>query len=100
MLYLCLSQPNTTILFTDGSQTNTRDALQRATSQNTKTGAAFKLTCTNHLGKKLRADSGNAGCSFTTAFDAKMIALRMGLQSATTEEPDLPQTHLFIYVDN
>ena len=79
---------------------NMRDALQRATPQNTKTGAAFKLTRTNHQGIKLRADSGNAGCGFSTAFDAEMIALRMSLQSATTEEPDMPQKHIFVYVDN
>ena len=36
---------------------------------------------------------------FSTAFDAEMIALRMGLQSATTEEPDMPQKHIFVYVD-
>ena len=53
-------------------------------------GAAFKLTRTNHLGKKLKADSGNVECGFATAFDVEMIALRMGLQSATTEEPDMP----------
>ena len=99
-LECCLSQPNTTVLFTDGSQTNMRDALQCATPQNTKMGAAFKLTCINHLGKKLRADSGNAGCSLSMAFDAEMIALRMGLQSATTEEPDMPQKYIFVYIDN
>ena len=95
-----LGEPLTTVLFTDGSQTNTRDALQRATPQNTKTGAAFKLICTNHLGKKTRADSGNAGCGFSTAFDAEMIALRMGLQSATTEEDNMPQKKIYAYVDN
>ena len=79
---------------------NTRDALQCATPQNTKTGAAFKLTRTNHLGKKLWAKSGNTGCGFSIVFDAKMIALRMGLQFATTEVSDMPQKYIFAYVDN
>lgn len=79
---------------------NTRDNLQRATPQNTKTEAAFKLTRTNYLGKKLRADSGNVGCGFSIAFDAEIIALRMDIQAATIEEPDMPQKHIYVYVDN
>ena len=33
-------------------------------------------------------------------FDVEMIALCMRLQSATMEEPDMPQQYIFIYVDN
>ena len=34
------------------------------------------------------------------AFDAKMIALCMNLQAATIEESNMPQKHIFVYVDN
>ena len=51
MLESHLSKANITILFTDSSQMNIWNALQHVTSQNTKTSVAFKLTCTNHLGK-------------------------------------------------